>query len=132
MCLRIGITTLWSFQCFSVFFHCTLFLETSQCLCCPQKDDKSCANSYRPISLLCCVEKVFERLIFKFSFIQENNVLTSFQSGYFPGVSSVNQLTFLYNVFCKTLDDGLEVRSVFFDIRKSIWSGLAQRSSTQT
>ena len=36
-----------------------------------KKDDKSCANNYRPISLLCCVEKVFERLIAKrlFSFL---------------------------------------------------------------
>ena len=86
-----------------------------------KKDDKSCVNNYRPISLLCCVEKVFERLIFKrlFSFLQENNVLTSFQSGFIPGDSSVNQLTFLYNVFCKALDDGLEVRSVFFDISKA-------------
>ena len=37
MCLRIGITTLTSFQCFSVFYHCTLFLETRHCLCCPRK-----------------------------------------------------------------------------------------------
>ena len=76
---------------------------------------------FRPIYLLCCVEKVFERLIFKrlFSFLQENNVLTSFQSGFIPGDSYVNQLTFLYNVFCKALDDGLEVRSVFFDISKA-------------
>ena len=69
-----------------------------------KKDDKSCANNYRPISL-CCVEKVFERRIFKrmFSFLQENNVLTSFQSVSIPGDSSVNQLTFLYNVFVKPL-----------------------------
>ena len=52
-----------------------------------------------------------------FSFLQENNVLTSFLSGFIPGDSSVNQL--LYNVFCKALDDGLEVRSVFFHIRKA-------------
>ena len=86
-----------------------------------KKDDKSCANTYRPMSLLCCVEKVFERLIFKrlVSILQENNVLTSFQSGFIPGDSSVNQLTCLYNVFCKALDDGLEVRSVFFDISKA-------------
>jgi len=85
------------------------------------KDDKSCVNNYIPISLLCCVEKVFERLIFKrqFSFRQENNVLTSFQSGFIPGDSSVSNLTCLYNVFCKVLDDGLEVRSVFFDISKA-------------
>ena len=61
------------------------------------------------------------RLIFKrlFSFLQENNVLTSFQSGFIPGDSSVNELTLLYNVFCKALDDELDVRSVFFDISEA-------------
>ena len=67
------------------------------------------------------MEKVLERLIFKrlFSFLQENNVLTSFQSGFIQGDSSVNELTLLYNVFCKALDDELDVRSVFFDISKA-------------
>ena len=62
-----------------------------------------------------------ERLIFKrlFSFLQENNVLTSIQSGFIPGGSSVNELKLLYNVFCKALDDELDVRSVFFDISKA-------------
>ena len=36
-----------------------------------------------------------------------------------PGDSTVNQLTYLYNTFCKALDDGLEVRVVFFDISKA-------------
>ena len=59
---------------------------------------------------------VFKRL---FSLLQENNVLTSFQSGFIPGDSSVNQLIFLYSVFCKAFDDGLEVRSVCVDISKA-------------
>ena len=119
MCLRIDITTLWSFQCLSVFFHCTLYFESRQCLWCLQTRWQ--INNYRPISLLSFVEKVLERLIFKrlFSFLQENNVLTSIQSGFIPGGSSVNELKLLYNVFCKALDDELDVRSVFFDISKA-------------
>ena len=31
----------------------------------------------------------------------------------------VNQLSLLYTTFCKSLDDGLEVRAVFFDISKA-------------
>ena len=36
-----------------------------------------------------------------------------------PGDSTVNQLTYLYNKFCKALDEGLEIRIVFFDISKA-------------
>jgi hypothetical protein len=40
------------------------------------------------------------------------------RSGFTPGDSTVNQLTYFYNTFCKALDDRLEVRTVFFDISK--------------
>ena len=36
-----------------------------------------------------------------------------------PGDSTVNQLTFLYNKICKALDEGLEVRFIFFDVSKA-------------
>ena len=64
---------------------------------------------------------MFERLIFKhvFNHLQDIHFLTSAQSGFVPGDSTVNQLTFLYDTFCKALDDGLEVRTVFFDISKA-------------
>ena len=41
------------------------------------------------------------------------------QSGFIPGDSTVNQLTFLYNTFCQALDSGKEVRAVFCDISKA-------------
>lgn len=44
---------------------------------------------------------------------------TSYQSGFIPGDSTANQLIFLYNAFCKALDDSLEVRIVFLDISKA-------------
>ena len=45
-------------------------------------------------------------------------MLSYFQSGFFPGDSTVNQLAFLYHVFCEALDSGKEVRAVFCDISK--------------
>ena len=51
-------------------------------------------NNYRPISLLNSEAKVFERLIFKHLYnIRDNNLLTSLQSGFIPGESTINQLT---------------------------------------
>ena len=63
----------------------------------PKKGDLSLVNNYRPISLLNSEAKVFERLIFKYLYnhIRDNNLLTSLQSGFIPGDSTINQLTFL-------------------------------------
>ena len=46
-------------------------------------------------------------------------MLSSFQSGFIPGDSTLNQLTYLYHTFCEALDSGKEVRSVFCDISKA-------------
>ena len=77
--------------------------------------------------------KVFERLIFKhlFNHLQENSFLTSLQSGFMPGDSTVNQLTFLYNIICQALDAIREIRVVFCDISKAfdrVWhAGLLRK-----
>ena len=83
--------------------------------------DPSDVCNYRPISLLSNLDKVFERFVFKhlFNHLRDYNILTSFQSGFIPGDSTTNQLTFLYNTFCQALDAGKEIRAVFCDISKA-------------
>ena len=54
-----------------------------------------------------------------FNHIRDNNLLSSLQSGFILGDSTINQLTFLYNTFCQALDSGKEVRAVFCDISKA-------------
>ena len=48
-----------------------------------------------------------------------------------PGDSTVNQLTFLYNIFCQALDANKEIRVVFCDISKAfdrVWhAGLLRK-----
>ena len=46
----------------------------------------------------------------------DTNILTPLQSGFIPGDSTVNQLTYLYDSFSHALDFGKEVRVVFCDI----------------
>ena len=67
------------------------------------------------------MEKVFEKIIFKhvYNHLISNKLLTPFQSGFLPGDSTTNQLTYIYDTFCKALDNGLEVKAVFFDISKA-------------
>ena len=51
--------------------------------------------------------------------MNENKILTSVQSGFIPGDSTVNQLVSIYDTLCKALDNGLEARIIFFDISKA-------------
>ena len=86
-----------------------------------KKSDKCDFNNYRPVSLLSCVSKLLERIIFKkvFNYLRDNNILTPHQSGFRPGDSTTNQLAYMYHVFCQALDSKKDVRIVFCDISKA-------------
>ena len=86
-----------------------------------KKGDLSLVSNYRPISLLNSVAKLFEKIVFKYLYnhLQDNNMLSSLQSGFIPGDSTVNQLAYLYHIFTEALDAGKEVRTVFCDISKA-------------
>ena len=86
-----------------------------------KKGDLSLVSNYRPISLLNSVAKLFENLVFKYLYnhLQNNNMLSSLQSGFMPGDSTVNQLANLYHMLTEALDAGKEVRTVFCDISKA-------------
>ena len=63
-----------------------------------KKDDPSDYRNYRPISLLNTVGKVLEKTVHKhvFNFLIANNLISSLQSGFVPGDSTVNQLVDIY------------------------------------
>ena len=88
-----------------------------------KKDDPSLPSNYRPITLLNSENKVLERLVFKYLYnhLRDNNSLTALQSGFIPGDSTVNQLTYLCNTICQALDHCKEVRTVFCDISKALY-----------
>ena len=71
-----------------------------------KKGEKSCFSNYRPISLLNITSKICEKVVFKhvFNFIHDNNLIMLLQSGFIPKYSTVNQLVYLYDTFCKALD----------------------------
>jgi hypothetical protein len=54
-----------------------------------------------------------------YNHLLSHNLLKPFQSGFVPGASTVNQLTYLYNFFTEAFDSGKEVRAVFCDISKA-------------
>ena len=81
-----------------------------------KKGDQFEVSNYRPISLLCTIGKAIEKLVHKyvFNFFMERHVITTFQSGFTAGDSTVNQIVDVYNTFCRALDEGKEVKAIFF------------------
>ena len=71
-------------------------------------------KNYRRVSLFPICGKIFERLIFNemFRFFLDNKLIKTNQSGF-------NQMLSITHEIYKSLDDGLEVRSVFLDISKA-------------
>ena len=86
-----------------------------------KKRDRSDVNNYRPVSLLSCVGKLQERVIFKhmYNYLQTNSLITPMQSGFRPGDSTVCQLIDVYHIISKALDCKKDVRLVFCDISKA-------------
>ena len=83
-----------------------------------KKDNPSDVANYKPIYLLNTIGKVLEKVIHKhvYNFFHEHHVITTLQSGFVPGDSTVNQLADVYN----TLDDGKEVGAIFATLAKHL------------
>ncbi len=77
--------------------------------------------NYRPISLLCNISKVMERLVHDklYSYLTSNSFLTPLNSGFRKQDSAVNQLVALNDSICKSLDQKHDVRAVFLDLSKA-------------
>lgn len=86
-----------------------------------KKDNRQQVKNYRPISLLSCVGKVFERCVFKevFNFLHTNKLFTKFQSAYMPNSATTDQLIELYHIILEALEKKKAVRFVFCDISKA-------------
>ena len=83
--------------------------------------DSSLPKNYRPISILPIVSKLLERhihsLIIKHLYV--NQPISTHQWGFMPKRSTTSALCSLTHDWHKQLDEGCEVCSVFFDIKKA-------------
>ena len=86
-----------------------------------KKSSKQYADNYRPVSLLCILGKIFERIIFKhvYNHFWENSLISRWQSGFLPGFSTVTQLLEMYHQFYNAINEGKDVRIVYLDISKA-------------
>ena len=86
-----------------------------------KKDDRQSKLDYLPVSLLCSLSKILEKIVFirLYNFLLEIGCLNLLQSGFHPGDSTVNQLIYLVHQIYQAVEDGKEVRMVFLDISKA-------------
>ena len=73
--------------------------------------NRTAVSNYRPISLLSNIDKVLERIVFKYL----NDQFLLFHSWWL----NCEPIAFPINTFWKALDDGKEVRVIFCDISKA-------------
>ena len=88
-----------------------------------KKESRRLKKNYRPISLLPICGKIFEKIIFDASYdhLCKNQLLTSKQSGFRPGDSTVNQLIAITHQIHTAFEKfpSCETRAVFLDIFKA-------------
>jgi len=86
-----------------------------------KKNCRNDKNNYRPISLLCNISKVMERLVHNkmYDYLTKNSLLSPLNSGFKKQDSASNQLTALYDKICKSLEEKHDVRVVFLDLSKA-------------
>ena len=90
------------------------------------KGSPSDLTNFRPISLLPCVSKIFEKLMFIrfYRHITNNALINDRQSGYRPGHNTQLQLVYLADKLYKSLDDGDDFTIIYLDISRyfeKIW-----------
>ena len=90
------------------------------CIPKPGKDSKNPSN-YHPISLTSCLCKTMERMINTrlVWFLEKNNILTKYQSGFRKGRTTTDQLLRLESFIRDSFLKGNHVVSAFFYLEKA-------------
>ena len=78
-------------------------------------------GNYRPISVLPIISKIFEQEIFQqlYKYMNENNLISKFQSGFRPGYSTLSALIQMCDAWFNNMDNGELTGVVFLDIQKA-------------
>ena len=86
-----------------------------------KKGKKNDLNNYRPISVIPTVAKILEKIVYEqlFSYFNDNNLLTSCQSGFRSFHSTLTALTEATSSWSVNIDNGLLNGVVFLDLKKA-------------
>ena len=80
--------------------------KTAHVIAILKNGDASLPSNYRPISLISCVGKIMERLVYKnvYNYLVRNKPIYEYQSCFLPKHSTIHQLLELYNSILNSLE----------------------------
>ena len=86
-----------------------------------KKDDPSLISNYRPISLLPCISKVLEKIVYKrlFNFLKQNKSLIPHQFGFRKDHSTDYAILHLYDRIVNSLSKKEHTIAIFMDLSKA-------------
>ena len=86
-----------------------------------KSDDPFCFNNYRPVSLLCVLSKVFEKVMYNrlLNFLEEHKFFVNEQFGFRKSHSSYTALMTLMDKLIESLDKGEYIMGIFLDFSKA-------------
>lgn len=85
-----------------------------------KSSDKCNATTYRPISLLCCISKVLEKIIFdKIAEFIQLHFISSQQFGFLKGRSTLQQLVAYLFTILESFPESCQTDVIFLDFRKA-------------
>ncbi len=78
-------------------------------------------ENYRPVSLLSCVSKIMERIVYNalYNYFKVNGLLSERNSGFKEKDSTINQLVHLCHQIYQGLDSAKDICLVFLDVSKA-------------
>jgi sarcosine oxidase/L-pipecolate oxidase len=87
-----------------------------------KKEHQSIASNHRPVSLLACVSKIMERIIFKhvYNYFYCNDLFYRYQAGFLPGHSTVYYFLEIYHSIVRSIDDGKLCCMVFVPYQRHL------------
>ena len=86
-----------------------------------KKEDPMLFGNYRPVSLLCTLSKVLEKIMYNrvIEFLNEHEILFKYQLGFRQSYSTYLAMTVLIDKLVKSVENGDIVVGVFFDFSKA-------------
>ena len=86
-----------------------------------KKEDPMLFSNYRPVSLLCTLSKVLERIMYNrvIEFLNEHEILFKYQFGFRQSYSTYLAMTVLVDKLVKSVENGDIVVGVFLDFSKA-------------
>ena len=84
-------------------------------------DDQEMFNNYRPVSLLCSLSKVFEKIMYNrlIDFLDKHSLLFAFQFGFMKFHSTYMAIMMMVDKLTNYLDNGDFIFGVFLDFSKA-------------